>query len=120
MSPGAVWGPSLNDIVKKAPTLRVVLYILIGLSRIYNESCFFFQVRQLENLKDFGECVITLQECVVKKFLQGFMAPKQKKKKKQTGDESGKCEEVDEEKKLAEEARVSVRACNRVLCSYPS
>lgn len=66
-------------------------------------------MRNLENLKDFGECVITLQECVVKKFLQGFMAPKQKKKKKQTGEESGKAEEVDEEKKLAEEARVSVQ-----------
>lgn len=69
----------------------------------------FFQVRHLENLKDFGECVITLQESVVKKFLQGFMAPKQKKKKKQTGEESGKTEEVDEEKKLAEEARVRVQ-----------
>lgn len=63
------------------------------------------QVRDLENLKDFGECVITLQACVIKKFLQGFMAPKQKKK--QEGEESRKTEEVDEEKKLAEEARVS-------------
>lgn len=65
-------------------------------------------MRHLENLKDFGEFMIRLQESVIKKFLQGFMAPKQKKKKKQTGEESGKTEEVDEEKKLAEEARVSV------------
>uniref|UniRef100_A0A4W5R2B3 Tyrosine-protein kinase BAZ1B n=1 Tax=Hucho hucho TaxID=62062 RepID=A0A4W5R2B3_9TELE len=65
------------------------------------------KVRDLENLKDFGECVITLQACVIKKFLQGFMAPKQKKKKKQEGEESRKNEEVDEEKKLAEEARVA-------------
>uniref|UniRef100_A0A8C7U2C0 Tyrosine-protein kinase BAZ1B n=1 Tax=Oncorhynchus mykiss TaxID=8022 RepID=A0A8C7U2C0_ONCMY len=65
------------------------------------------KVRDLENLKDFGECVITLQACVIKKFLQGFMAPKQKKKKKQEGEESRKTEEVDEEKKLAEEARVA-------------
>lgn len=62
-------------------------------------------MHDLENLKDFGECVITLQACVIKKFLQGFMAPKQKKK--QEGEESRKTEEVDEEKKLAEEARVS-------------
>ena len=65
----------------------------------------------MESLKDFGECIITIQACVIKKFLQGFMAPKQKKKKKQAGEESGgasssKAEEVDEEKKLAEEARV--------------
>lgn len=83
---------------------------------------FCFQVRHLENLKDFGECVIMLQKSVVKKFLQGFMAPKQKKKKKQTGEESGKTEEVDEEKKLAEEARVSVCVCslceNRFFCVY--
>ncbi|XP_017557453.1 tyrosine-protein kinase BAZ1B [Pygocentrus nattereri] len=65
------------------------------------------RVRGLEKLKDFGECVITLQSSVIKKFLQGFMAPKQKKKKKQGGEESGKAEEVDEEKKLAEEARVA-------------
>uniref|UniRef100_A0A8C7DQ30 Tyrosine-protein kinase BAZ1B n=1 Tax=Oncorhynchus kisutch TaxID=8019 RepID=A0A8C7DQ30_ONCKI len=65
------------------------------------------KVRDLENLKDFGECVITLQACVIKKFLQGFMAPKQQKKKKQEGEESRKTEEVDEEKKLAEEARVA-------------
>uniref|UniRef100_A0A3B5QAP4 Tyrosine-protein kinase BAZ1B n=1 Tax=Xiphophorus maculatus TaxID=8083 RepID=A0A3B5QAP4_XIPMA len=61
----------------------------------------------MDSLKDFGECIITLQACVIKKFLQGFMAPKQKKKKKQAGEESSKAEEVDEEKKLAEEARVA-------------
>lgn len=60
----------------------------------------------MESLKDFGEVVITIQACVIKKFLQGFMAPKQKKKKKAAAEETGKVEEVDEEKKLAEEARV--------------
>uniref|UniRef100_A0A7N6BSH5 Tyrosine-protein kinase BAZ1B n=1 Tax=Anabas testudineus TaxID=64144 RepID=A0A7N6BSH5_ANATE len=59
------------------------------------------------HLKEFGECIITIQACVIKKFLQGFMAPKQKKKKKQGGDDSSKAEEVDEEKRLAEEARVA-------------
>lgn len=64
-------------------------------------------MKSLDNLKDFGEYVITLQESVIKKFLQGFMAPKQKKKKKQGSEESSaKAEEVDEEKRLAEEARV--------------
>ncbi|XP_029964332.1 tyrosine-protein kinase BAZ1B-like isoform X3 [Salarias fasciatus] len=65
------------------------------------------QLEHMESLKDFGECVITIQACVIKKFLQGFMAPKQKKKKKQGGEESSKAEEVDEEKRLAEEARVA-------------
>ncbi len=65
-------------------------------------------MRDLEKLKDFGECVITLQESVIKKFLQGFMAPKQKKKKKTGGEESTTAEEVDDQKRLAEEARVSV------------
>uniref|UniRef100_A0A8D0D697 Tyrosine-protein kinase BAZ1B n=1 Tax=Sander lucioperca TaxID=283035 RepID=A0A8D0D697_SANLU len=65
------------------------------------------QVINMESLKDFGECIITIQACVIKKFLQGFMAPKQKKKKKQGGEESSKAEEVDEEKRLAEEARVA-------------
>uniref|UniRef100_A0A8C2XF97 Tyrosine-protein kinase BAZ1B n=1 Tax=Cyclopterus lumpus TaxID=8103 RepID=A0A8C2XF97_CYCLU len=65
------------------------------------------QVINMENLKDFGECIITIQACVIKKFLQGFMAPKQKKKKKQGGEESSKAEEVDDEKRLAEEARVA-------------
>uniref|UniRef100_A0A665TDK6 Tyrosine-protein kinase BAZ1B n=1 Tax=Echeneis naucrates TaxID=173247 RepID=A0A665TDK6_ECHNA len=65
------------------------------------------QLKDTECLKDFGECIITIQACVIKKFLQGFMAPKQKKKKKQGGEESSKAEEVDEEKRLAEEARVA-------------
>uniref|UniRef100_A0A8C9UZS6 Tyrosine-protein kinase BAZ1B n=1 Tax=Scleropages formosus TaxID=113540 RepID=A0A8C9UZS6_SCLFO len=79
-----------------------------GLGYMDDISEFEEKVRCLENLKDFGECVITLQESVIKKFLQGFMAPKQKKKKKkQGGEESNKAEEVDEEKKLAEEARVA-------------
>uniref|UniRef100_A0A3P8TLE1 Tyrosine-protein kinase BAZ1B n=1 Tax=Amphiprion percula TaxID=161767 RepID=A0A3P8TLE1_AMPPE len=65
------------------------------------------QLKGMESLKDFGECIITIQACVIKKFLQGFMAPKQKKKKKQGGEESSKTEEVDEEKRLAEEARVA-------------
>ncbi|KAL4647669.1 tyrosine-protein kinase BAZ1B [Arapaima gigas] len=79
-----------------------------GLGYMDDISEFEEKVRCMENLKDFGECVIVLQESVIKKFLQGFMAPKQKKKKKkQGGEESGKAEEVDEEKKLAEEARVA-------------
>uniref|UniRef100_A0A7N6BIZ2 Tyrosine-protein kinase BAZ1B n=1 Tax=Anabas testudineus TaxID=64144 RepID=A0A7N6BIZ2_ANATE len=65
------------------------------------------QLKGMESLKEFGECIITIQACVIKKFLQGFMAPKQKKKKKQGGDDSSKAEEVDEEKRLAEEARVA-------------
>nr|XP_033487187.1 tyrosine-protein kinase BAZ1B [Epinephelus lanceolatus] len=66
------------------------------------------QLKDMESLKDFGECIITIQACVIKKFLQGFMAPKQKKKKKQGGEESSsKAEEVDDEKRLAEEARVA-------------
>uniref|UniRef100_H2M7P0 Tyrosine-protein kinase BAZ1B n=1 Tax=Oryzias latipes TaxID=8090 RepID=H2M7P0_ORYLA len=62
---------------------------------------------KMDSLKNFGESIITLQACVIKKFLQGFMAPKQKKKKKQGGEDSSKAEEVDEEKRLAEEARVA-------------
>lgn len=67
------------------------------------------KVRTLENLKDFGECVISLQAAVIKKFLQGFMAPKQKKKKAQPQSEEAiaKAEEQDEEKKMAEEAKVA-------------
>ncbi|XP_076591021.1 tyrosine-protein kinase BAZ1B isoform X1 [Chaetodon auriga] len=65
------------------------------------------QLKNMESLKDFGECIITIQACVIKKFLQGFMAPKQKKKKKHGGEESAKAEELDEEKRLAEEARVA-------------
>ncbi|XP_056229915.1 tyrosine-protein kinase BAZ1B isoform X2 [Seriola aureovittata] len=65
------------------------------------------RLKDTQSLKDFGECIITIQACVIKKFLQGFMAPKQKKKKKHGGEESSKAEEVDEEKRLAEEARVA-------------
>ncbi|XP_067450602.1 tyrosine-protein kinase BAZ1B isoform X1 [Thunnus thynnus] len=65
------------------------------------------QLKEKESLKEFGECIITIQACVIKKFLQGFMAPKQKKKKKQGAEESSKAEEVDEEKRLAEEAKVA-------------
>ncbi|XP_074535334.1 tyrosine-protein kinase BAZ1B [Halichoeres trimaculatus] len=65
------------------------------------------QLKDMKSLKEFGECIITIQACVIKKFLQGFMAPKQKKKRKQGGEESSKAEEVDEEKRLAEEARVA-------------
>lgn len=68
-------------------------------------------MKDMESLKDFGECIITIQACVIKKFLQGFMAPKQKKKKKHVGEESSKSEEVDEEKRLAEEARVREQGC---------
>lgn len=49
------------------------------------------------------------------------MAPKQKKKKKQGGDEGSKTEEVDEEKRLAEEARVRESNTNmkiRKLLNY--
>ncbi|XP_071994176.1 tyrosine-protein kinase BAZ1B [Engystomops pustulosus] len=67
------------------------------------------KVRTLENLKEFGECVISLQAAVIKKFLQGFMAPKQKKRKAQPQSEeaAAKAEEQDEEKKMAEEAKVA-------------
>uniref|UniRef100_A0A3Q3ILP9 Tyrosine-protein kinase BAZ1B n=1 Tax=Monopterus albus TaxID=43700 RepID=A0A3Q3ILP9_MONAL len=64
-------------------------------------------MKDMDSLKDFGECIITIQACVIKKFLQGFMAPRQKKKKRQGGEESSKTEEVDDEKRLAEEARVA-------------
>lgn len=60
----------------------------------------------MESLKDFGECVIALQASVIKKFLQGFMAPKQKRRKHQGEDAVAKAEEVDEEKRVAEEAKV--------------
>ncbi|KAM9801592.1 tyrosine-protein kinase BAZ1B [Neosynchiropus ocellatus] len=63
------------------------------------------QLKDVNSLKDFGEFIITIQACVIKKFLQGFMAPKQKKKKKT--EESAKAEEVDEEKRLTEEAKVA-------------
>ncbi|KAM4627244.1 tyrosine-protein kinase BAZ1B [Polymixia lowei] len=79
-----------------------------GLGYLDDNTEFENQIRDMESLKDFGECIITIQACVIKKFLQGFMAPKQKKKKKkQGGEESSKAEEVDEEKKLVEDARVA-------------
>uniref|UniRef100_A0A8D0FA19 Tyrosine-protein kinase BAZ1B n=1 Tax=Strix occidentalis caurina TaxID=311401 RepID=A0A8D0FA19_STROC len=65
------------------------------------------RVYSLESLKDFGECVIALQAGVVKKFLQGFMAPKQKRRKHQGEDYIAKAEEIDEDKKMAEEAKVA-------------
>uniref|UniRef100_A0A8C6Z111 Tyrosine-protein kinase BAZ1B n=1 Tax=Nothoprocta perdicaria TaxID=30464 RepID=A0A8C6Z111_NOTPE len=65
------------------------------------------RIYSLESLKDFGECVVTLQAGVIKKFLQGFMAPKQKRRKHQGEDCIAKTEEVDEEKKMAEEAKVA-------------
>ncbi|KAJ8266565.1 hypothetical protein GJAV_G00131950 [Gymnothorax javanicus] len=77
-----------------------------GLGYMDDTTDFEERVRGLENLKDFGECIITLQESVIKKFLQGFMAPKQKKKK-QSGEDSVKVEEVDEEKRMAVEAKVA-------------
>ncbi|XP_005986927.1 tyrosine-protein kinase BAZ1B isoform X2 [Latimeria chalumnae] len=78
-----------------------------GLGYMDNTTEFEERVRGLERLKDFGECVATLQESVIKKFLQGFMAPKQKKKKQGGEDSVPKAEEVDEEKKMAEEAKVA-------------
>ncbi|XP_052008619.1 tyrosine-protein kinase BAZ1B-like isoform X1 [Xyrauchen texanus] len=77
-----------------------------GLGYMEDVSEFEERVSQLEKLQDFGECLITLQESVIQKFLQGFMAPKQKKKKK-TVEESTTTEEVDDQKRLAEEARVA-------------
>ncbi|XP_066189214.1 tyrosine-protein kinase BAZ1B isoform X2 [Sylvia atricapilla] len=65
------------------------------------------KVYSLESLKDFGDCVIALQAGVVKKFLQGFMAPKQKRRKHQGEDYIVKAEEIDEDKKMAEEAKVA-------------
>ncbi|XP_060029466.1 tyrosine-protein kinase BAZ1B isoform X2 [Erinaceus europaeus] len=77
-----------------------------GLGYVEETSEFEARVISLEKLKDFGECVIALQASVIKKFLQGFMAPKQKRRKPQSED-SAKAEEVDEEKKMAEEAKVA-------------
>ncbi|XP_050991217.1 tyrosine-protein kinase BAZ1B isoform X2 [Labeo rohita] len=90
-----------SDIIEVASRLQKG-----GLGYMEDTSEFEERVRDLEKLQDFGECVITLQESVIKKFLQGFMAPKQKKKKK-TGEESTTTEEVDDQKRLAEEARVA-------------
>ncbi|KAM4820572.1 tyrosine-protein kinase BAZ1B [Thomomys bottae] len=77
-----------------------------GLGYVEETSEFEARVISLEKLKDFGECVIALQASVIKKFLQGFMAPKQKRRKLQSED-STKTEEVDEEKKMVEEAKVA-------------
>ncbi|XP_027709402.1 tyrosine-protein kinase BAZ1B-like, partial [Vombatus ursinus] len=77
-----------------------------GLGYVEETSEFEARVFSLESLKDFGECVISLQASVIKKFLQGFMAPKQKRRKHQE-DSIAKTEEVDEEKKMAEEAKVA-------------
>ncbi|XP_059362086.1 tyrosine-protein kinase BAZ1B-like [Carassius carassius] len=93
---------SRSDIIEVASRLQKG-----GLGYMEDTSAFEERVRDLEKLQDFGECVITLQESVIKKFLQGFMAPKQKKKKKTGGEESTTAEEVDDQKKLAEEARVA-------------
>ncbi|XP_038615111.1 tyrosine-protein kinase BAZ1B isoform X2 [Tachyglossus aculeatus] len=78
-----------------------------GLGYVDETSEFEARVFSLESLKDFGECVISLQASVIKKFLQGFMAPKQKRRKHQGEDSVAKTEEVDEEKKMAEEAKVA-------------
>ncbi|KAM4796561.1 tyrosine-protein kinase BAZ1B [Rhinophrynus dorsalis] len=78
-----------------------------GLGYLDDTTEFEAKVRSLENLKDFGECIISLQAAVIKKFLQGFMAPKQKKRKHQSEEAAAKAEEQDEEKKLAEEAKVA-------------
>uniref|UniRef100_A0A673JPF7 Tyrosine-protein kinase BAZ1B n=1 Tax=Sinocyclocheilus rhinocerous TaxID=307959 RepID=A0A673JPF7_9TELE len=91
-----------SDIIEVASRLQKG-----GLGYMEDTSEFEERVRDLEKLQDFGECVITLQESVIKKFLQGFMAPKQKKKKKTGGEESTTVEEVDDQKRLAEEARVA-------------
>uniref|UniRef100_A0A672MJ88 Tyrosine-protein kinase BAZ1B n=1 Tax=Sinocyclocheilus grahami TaxID=75366 RepID=A0A672MJ88_SINGR len=91
-----------SDIIEVASRLQKG-----GLGYMEDTSEFEERVRDLEKLQDFGECVITLQESVIKKFLQGFMAPKQKKKKKTGGEESTTAEEVDDQKRLAEEARVA-------------
>ncbi|XP_016336398.1 tyrosine-protein kinase BAZ1B-like [Sinocyclocheilus anshuiensis] len=91
-----------SDIIEVASRLQKG-----GLGNMEDTSEFEERVHDLEKLQDFGECVITLQESVIKKFLQGFMAPKQKKKKKTGGEESTTAEEVDDQKRLAEEARVA-------------
>ncbi|XP_048225034.1 tyrosine-protein kinase BAZ1B [Perognathus longimembris pacificus] len=77
-----------------------------GLGYVEETAEFEARVISLEKLKDFGECVIALQASVIKKFLQGFMAPKQKRRKLQSED-TAKTEELDEEKKMVEEAKVA-------------
>ncbi|KAM3853958.1 tyrosine-protein kinase BAZ1B isoform 1-T1 [Vipera latastei] len=79
-----------------------------------SEGEFEARVGSLESLKDFGECVIALQASVIKKFLQGFMAPKQKRRKPQGEDAVAKAEEVDEEKRVAEEAKVLINVASAV------
>ncbi|XP_069470886.1 tyrosine-protein kinase BAZ1B [Ambystoma mexicanum] len=78
-----------------------------GLGYLDETTEFEARVRSLDSLKDFGDCIISLQASVIKKFLQGFMAPKPKKKKPQTDDNAAKTEEVDDEKRLIEEAKVA-------------
>ncbi|XP_063812221.1 tyrosine-protein kinase BAZ1B [Pseudophryne corroboree] len=91
-----------SDVIEVATRLQKG-----GLGYLDDTSEFEAKVRSLENLKDFGECIIFLQAAVIKKFLQGFMAPKQKKRKPQSEEAAAKAEEQDEEKKIAEEAKVA-------------
>ncbi|MEE6468929.1 hypothetical protein FKM82_008427 [Ascaphus truei] len=91
-----------SDVIEVATRLQKG-----GLGYLDDTTEFEAKVRSLENLKDFGECVISLQAAVIKKFLQGFMAPKQKKRKPQSEEAAAKAEEQDEEKKMAEEAKVA-------------
>ncbi|MFT7809524.1 tyrosine-protein kinase BAZ1B [Arapaima gigas] len=97
-----------SDIVEVASRLQKG-----GLGYMEDTSGFEEKVHSLENLRDFGKCIITLQESVIKKFLQGFMAPRQKKKRKQGMEESNRGEELDENKRLAEEARVRTAICTK-------
>ncbi|KAM8975165.1 tyrosine-protein kinase BAZ1B isoform 2-T2 [Pelodytes ibericus] len=91
-----------SDVIEVATRLQKG-----GLGYLDDTSEFEAKVRSLESLKDFGECIISLQAAVIKKFLQGFMAPKQKKRKAQSEEAAAKMEEQDEEKKMAEEAKVA-------------
>uniref|UniRef100_A0A8C5LQK6 Tyrosine-protein kinase BAZ1B n=1 Tax=Leptobrachium leishanense TaxID=445787 RepID=A0A8C5LQK6_9ANUR len=91
-----------NDIIEVATRLQKG-----GLGYLDDTTELEAKVRSLESLKDFGECIISLQAAVIKKFLQGFMAPKQKKRKAQSEESVAKTEEQDEEKRMAEEAKVA-------------
>ncbi|XP_053313213.1 tyrosine-protein kinase BAZ1B [Spea bombifrons] len=91
-----------SDIIEVATRLQKG-----GLGYLDDTTEFEAKVRSLESLKDFGECIISLQAAVIKKFLQGFMAPKQKKRKAQSEEAAAKAEEQDEEKKMVEEAKVA-------------
>ncbi|XP_063305631.1 tyrosine-protein kinase BAZ1B [Pelobates fuscus] len=91
-----------NDVIEVATRLQKG-----GLGYLDDTIEFEEKVRSLESLKDFGECIISLQAAVIKKFLQGFMAPKQKKRKAQSEESAAKTEEQDEEKRMAEEAKVA-------------